>query len=659
MALPFKSHWLRRNHGNHVPNSVCVVQTIADECKDAASSKHYYKTLHCGAAAFFRWEGGQATRWRTLTFWSAEQLWEWLVSFHVDRRALWLFSHRLGETLTLTRFWDLLDNGFYRLENLKGKTVNAGEPNTATPGCADYLLCTRDPPTIVMASHQEHFLRAVDVRNYFPETLDELAELVGTERTARPDWKAPDEAWEAHASRDVEIVKQTLCRLFKWWEDGDYGVFRYTASALAFSAYRHKHLKEKILIDDDEPSRLLSREALSAGECRLFYCGQIVDPLSYGDQAARTPKGKAVRLRPGPVHVFDMNGSYAAVMRGNLFPRKLVAYKPNATVDDVYDWQKQLCLVARVRLVTPERPFPVWAQKRRWFAVGDYWTTLAGPELRDAAERGFIRAVTAVAAYLPGRLFTSFIDDFYPQAVQATADGRAADARFLKMMYKSLAGKFGQKEGGWNWSDMPGFGPKWGTFPRAIDGNADSRLYRLIAGYVQQLDDQVDALDSLPAIEAFVNAYGRLYMAGVRDRLPAGSVFYQDTDSLHVNDDGANALHLAGLVHQTELGKFHLERSALSATYRGPKDYTIDGEHVVAGRKPDPIRQGKSFYLQSETVNLDTILALEPNGTVKMAEVRKRFGHYHPAGICYQDGRVTPAVVEQERVFLVPRHRRA
>src|SRR4029453_13205075 len=140
-------------------------------------------------------------------------------------------------------------------------------------------------------------------------------------------------------------------------------------------------------------------------------------------------------------------------------------------------------------------------------------------------------------------------------------------------------------------------------------------------------------------------------MSNIRDQLPSGSVFYQDTDSLHVNDDGANALHLSGLVDPVALGKFHLERTAMTATYRGPKDYTIDGEHVVAGRKPDPIRAGKSFFVQSETVNLDTVLSMEPNGTVKMAEVRKRFGHFHPAGICYQDGRVDPAIVEQDRVW--------
>jgi hypothetical protein len=591
-----------------------------------------------------------------LYFWTPEQFWTWLASHHVDRRTLWMFSYRLGETLTLVDFWKLLENGFYQLEDRDKQGREAIRPDDALEGKPDYLLCTRDPPTIVMARHNAHFLRCCDLRNYFPDTLEELAALVELPRIDRPDWKAGDKAWMQYAMQDVHTVERVLCRLFKWWEDGKYGVFKYTASSLAFSAYRHRHMKEKILIDDCEPARALSREALAGGECRLFYCGPVVDPLQFADQVARKKKGAAVRLRSGPVYVYDLNGAYAGVMRENWYPRKLVAYKPAAEMDDLYEWRKTLCMVARVRLVTPERPFPVWTANRRWYCVGDFWTSLAGPELEDALDRGFVRQVSAIAAYLPARLFTSFVDDIYPQVLAAQNEGRKPEARFLKMLYKSLAGKFGQREGGWNWSDIPGWGQKWGTFPRAIDGNADSRLYRLIAGYVQQLDDQIDAIDSLPAIEAYVNAYGRLYMAWARDRLPSGSVLYQDTDSLHVTEEGKEAMEWKDMIHPTRLGYFHLERIAQIATYRGPKDYTLDGEHIVAGMKQGRVNTGKTFYVQEETDSLDAVLMREPDGTVKVQEVRKRFGAYHPAGMLSADGTVKPALLLGDQLHLRPVH---
>lgn len=651
---PRTNHYLRPNHDSTVPQCCCVVSLVPVEVKDAAKDTRYFRQLGIGSATYWRWVDGKPTRYEDLYFNTPEQFWLWLTARHTNGRSLWLFAHGMGEALTLLDFWNLLDTGFYSLEESNRKVPKGTTGVVAQRNAADYLLCTRDPPTIVLARHRRHFLQALDVRNYFPETLAKLGDLVGLERLPFPKRTAPPHHWEEYAKRDTDIVKKVLCRLFAWWEAGHMGVFRYTAAALSYAHYRHAHMKQQILIDDCEPARLLGREALIAGECRLFYCGRVADELEYAAKINSKNKHAKIRLRCGPVYIVDVNSLYPAVMRLNTYPRKLVAYKPAGELADLAEWSKTLCLVARVRINTPDRSYPCMVEKHRWWAVGDFWTTLAGPELLDAYKAGLVRQIGAIAAYLPGRLFTSFVDALYPQKVAARHAGRHAEDHFIKMLLNSLPGKFSQQMGGWDWANMPGPGPMWGVFPRAVDGNADPKLYRLISGYVQVEQDKADGLDTLPAIAAYVNSYARLFMRAVRADLPAGSILYQDTDSLHLTQEGYEALRWKDKLDDERLGYFHLERIAQTAEYRGPKDYTIDGEHVISGMKDNLVKITSSHYFQEERVSLDTILSEKPGGVVQVETVKKSYGKSHPRGVLWADGSVTPAVVTASRIRLTP-----
>ncbi len=649
-----KCHLLRRNHGTYTPEQNVVVHVETQEGLSGASTSSVRRRFRVGHAICFRPYAGKMGRWQELTFHTPAQFWTWLVQFHRKKRSVWLWAHHLGETLTYLDFWELVENGFYRLrERTEGKE-SLKDQKEPTPAGADYLLCTKDPPTIVLAKHGEHFLHAVDVRNYFNRDLDDLGELVSRRRQARPKNALDAQGFAALAENGAKILRDVVLKLETWWKENDCGVFRYTASSLAFAAYRHKHLTQEILCDDCEPARELSRDALATGEARLWFAGKIVDPLTYADRRARAPKHIPLKLRPGPVYVVDCNSCYPYVMRDNLFPRKLVAYKAAATMADLETWRGPLSLIARVRIQSPEQPYPVLLEKERWFCVGDFWTTLAGPELDAAYADGAIVDVSTIAAYLPGRLFKSFVDRFYPLKVAAGQAGQDAEYAFFKLILDALPGKFAQRNVGWEWTDDPGPGFLWGSYRKTSPGSTDSRLYRVIAGYVQQEGDKMDSLDSLPAISAFVNAYARVYMRAVRRQIGEQHILYQDTDSLHLTADGYDRLVSLGMVDRWELGKFRLETIAQVAEYRGPKDYTLDGRHVVAGRKLSAVPDGHNVYVQEQTAELDTVLGRRPDGSVLVDKVRKRLGKYHPRGRWLSDGRVMPALLKGSCLSLLP-----
>lgn len=109
-----------------------------------------------------------------------------------------------------------------------------------------------------------------------------------------------------------------------------------------------------------------------------------------------------------------------------------------------------------------------------------------------------------------------------------------------------------------------------------------------------------------------------------------------------------------GLMDDDELGKFRLERTAKSATYRGPKNYSIGDDEVVSGRKETPLKSGSSWYIQDEQEQLDSILGAAPDGTIVVRRRKKMIPAPNPMGVWWSDGRVTPAVLNHGVIRFLP-----
>lgn len=377
----------------------------------------------------------------------------------------------------------------------------------------------------------------------------------------------------------------------------------------------------------------------------MWYAGKVVDWMSYQSQAKRVKAGRPLHLRQGPIHVYDVNSLYPSVMMGNLYPRQLIAYLDRGSIADLATWRQHLCLIARVRLSTPHVAYPVLHEGERYWCTGEYWTDLAGPELLSALDDGHVIDVGPIASYLPGRPFDSYVGSIYGQKVAAEVAGDELQRQLCKMLLNGLAGKFAQRMPRWEWSDMPAVPPGWGPLARAVDGTPDTTKYRMIAGYVQQETSRLNGPESVPAITAYVCSYARLKMRALREAIGAFHVLYQDTDSLHLTDAGRDRVNALALVSGTTLGALRHEGSYSCGEYRGLKDYTLDGIHVVAGRSKDAKYFGHSFYTQDAVESLDSIIGRKPDGVVETETVFRRWGSYHPRGVMSPDGSVTPAIL--------------
>lgn len=653
MKLPpdRKAHWLRPNDGTRTPQTIVALacEPAPEEVPHTAGAAR--NVLGFGVACMSRLERGKCSRKEWFEFVDAAAFWTWLELQFRDRRAVWVVSARLFRDLCLLGFPELLEQRIYALaggsENLTSKQRR--DVKNDFQG----FSCLADPPTIIPARRLGRSVTMVDLRNYFPSDEKALGEKIGAPLLERPGDSAGFAEWQAYTSRRCRIAQESLAALVETWQREDLGVWQFTAAGLAMRAYRHRFMPKKaILMDAHEPATELGREALAGGEARCFYIGDIV---ARGERRALVPwepDDDGPRQREGPVYVVDVTSFYGAMMKGNLFPCELAAFKPDGDVEDLQTWRKRLCLVARVEVESAEQTYPYAHhsddERTRYWAVGRFWTTLCGPELLRALDAGHVRQVGPIAAYLPGRLFDRYVDYMW----QKRSESEGADREMYKLLLVSLPGKFGQKSPTWQETGEESHEQKWGPLIRGHAQRGGVERYRVFAGYVQRADEPTETQNSFPLIEAYVNSYGRAWMANVRARVGEQHVIYQHTDSLHLTAQGYRNLRKLGLVRPGELGFFRLVDRYERATYRGISDYTLDGRNVVAGLPCDaePMPNGELEVTTWE--GAAGVINRGPDLSVTSYRELRRLGELHPRGRLTASGRVLPAEVRDGVLLL-------
>lgn len=635
-------HYLSKNAGTHVPRNWVFLDTQPIAAPIAGYPHERLERLDFGVAHGARYDKQNWFRWQKLEFQAAQAFWGWFVRRIRTKSSLWLVGHGIAKSFTLLCGWQEIDKRVFRFQPKRRDEVSQPFDEKTDREAQRGWLVDGDPPTILHLYHDLGVVHVVDIQNYVSATIEELADEAKISIPKKPDASASMRVWQAWLNARVIVVRDWFLEFLKWWEKEELGQWRHTIASLSMAAFRHKFMGPKILVHTCEFALEKEREALSGGELRLFFAGRV-RPLLHPDREKKGTTAldrKAIAV--GPIHVYDVNSLYPHVMRSRLYPRELITWKRPGDADDFRRWRKSLLCIARVRLDTTTEPYPFYFEAHRFYAVGQFWTTLCGPELDRAVELGHVTAWDGLSCYAPSKLFVGFVDYFHQQRLLAVGVGAELRAQQAKLIMNSLAGKFGQRAPRWEFVDNQEALVRWGTWP-VIDAQTKViRIYRAIAGYTQEKQLSGEGLDSVPSLEAFVNAYGRDHMRSVRQAIGEEHLCYQSTDSLHVLDSGKEALKPFLETYPGELGKFRHEGSYETAEYRGPHDYTLDGVHHIAGVKSDAEVKYDRDVTQWESPRLASILTHEPNGFLRVREVKFTLGKFHPQGIWEKDGRVSP-----------------
>lgn len=646
------NHWLRRNHGTSIPRNLVFVETIAHGIQVPEAPRERIERLDLCVAQAMRLQNGRIERWHEIQTSDPEAFWPWLAQRMRSNASIWLIGHGIAKTFTLLDGWRRIDQRWLTLSPKWRDTKSKRKGDHDEPEKSDGWLTDGDPPTILLLFHERGAIHVVDSRNYVEASPEEMAAELGQAAAVRPGELGQADDWYRYLRGRVSIVRDYITQMMLWHERNDLGHWRHTGASNAFASYRHRFMDAKLLVHDCEYALEREREALAGGEIRLFRVGEVLPYLASGrDDRANEKRGKRP-VHYGPVYHLDVNSLYPAMMRQHLYPRQLLTWKRPGELADLRAWSADLELLARVRVVSPQEAFPVLHDNERYHATGDFWTTLCGPDLARALEHHCIREVDGICAYYRGRPFTRFVDWFHQERLSHLHGERPVQAAYAKHMMNALAGKFAQRRPKWDFVHHPDPLLRWGTWPEVNADTMTARVYRAIAGYVQLEQAPEEGLESMPAITAWVTAYGRDYMRSVVKHVGAQHCFYQSTDALFVDEEGYARMRPFLETHPGELGKFRLVGRADSAEFRGHHDYTFGGCDVIAGVMSDAERVGLRTVQQWESPTLRTILTHEPGGFLRLRQIVVKLGDLHPKGRIQHDGSVLPPILRNGELFL-------
>jgi len=349
------------------------------------------------------------------------------------------------------------------------------------------------------------------------------------------------------------------------------------------------------IVHDVDEVKQLERAANFSGRDECFFVGRIAPAACCSSDYFVQVKANQPAVIDGPVYHVDCNSLYPYVMREHKYPYSLVGWQREATARLLQDLATQYCVIASVLVETGSEPFPVRHKDRTIHALGKFWTTLTGAQLRYALSMDLVKSVGLHAAYKERPLFLEYVETLYALKTRYKTDGNAAYYSITKALLNSLYGKFAQRPRRWIEAEYDNPPYRWGTWP-LCDGDSNKvTWYRSIAGKVQRQDVVGELHHSFPAIPAVVTSYARLYMDSVRHICGRENVLYQGTDSLILLEPGYRLLLQHGMISDTKLGHFRLEGIYDTGEIRNNQDYHLGTERHVRGLPQGAIEESRGI----------------------------------------------------------------
>lgn len=590
--------------GNSVPRHIIAFDTISQRINNRGDEKYYPCDLQLAVASYCKIECGRMQRIQTLCCECNETFWQWVYSRIKMRQTMWIVGHRAIEHFNLLGGWGRVESG-----ELKLKT-----------------LVDSDPPSILMLSWKGRTINVCDVRNWGDESVQDIAESVKVTLYPDPDDFSGDLERENYLTARVIAIRDWFGSLLISWNESKLGKFRMTASGLAWSAYKTNHLPRGVLVHNCAESLEMERQALAGGYTRVFRAGDVREK----------------------VYVYDVNSLYPSVMLNLQAPCEWRFWLESCTMDQMKRATEKHQVIAEVAVDQEDYPYPARANNERCWPIGRYYTTLCGDELLHAIEHDHIKRIWRVSVYSTFPMFKSWVQDMYGRRLDAAGKGLSHRERMFKLLLNSLCGRLGMRRQGWEWVDWQGWRPQWGTFPFQHPGETAPNTYRSIAGNVQVMTHEAETGESMPAIEAVINANARYRMYRDRKAIGEEHILYQGVDSLHLTEAGHHAMRQLCMDHKNILGAYKLVSVHDYACYRGPMDYSLDDVHTVCGvtvPKGNP-HYGNLVWSERDTARLS--LHRDPSGIIWVRERERPWGHVHVDGIITEGNRVIPPLIQTD-----------
>lgn len=586
-----KAHALKSNKGMEQPD--LVVYLDSESRVDPETLQHSpYLLIGC----FCRYSR-QKENWQEYTG-NFEQFWEAVARFGGNKKKrVFLYAHNLA-------YDTLVTGGIKTLCKLGFRVVNFFEKG----------------PVFLMTMQNEagKKLEFVSSTNYFSESLASLGKTFGLEKLEYDYSGGTLEDAKTYCRRDVEILKVAVESFRDFIKSEDLGVLARTAAGQAFNAYRHRFMDYEIFIHDHEAALKLEREAYSGGRVECFRIGSF----------------------KGGFYDFDVNSMYPYVMLTYRYPTRLVSFRKRGDPEDLARLiDDGYLVIARCHVMTPELVVGCKLDGHFIFPIGDFWTSISTPEIKYLLERGWIMEVGEIAVYEGAPIFKRYVDYFYTKRLEAKSKGDKVRDKLFKLLMNSLYGKFGQT--GETWEAVGEADPEQVGVIEKIDAETGKReVLKVFGGTIFKKVDEQESYNSFPAIAAHVTAYARMTLLNFIQIAGPENVYYSDTDSLFVNEEGKN--NLLPYHDEKTLGRIKLEAENDKLIIFAPKDYEFGSVKKQKGVKKGSKKIAENEFETEIWPHLNSFIREGLIAGYHNVKRIKRLRRQYDKGWVLSDGRVVP-----------------
>lgn len=513
-----------------------------------------------------------------------------------SRRTTWGYAHNLAFDLCTT---DLVQELLYLGWEVTEFAVGTGSP-------------------FVRLRRGDHGLVLSDSWSWFMTSLEIVADTIGEAKQPLPHEDDPDDKWLARCKTDADILHDAMLTLMDWWDDNELGNWTVTGSASGWNALRHRPSADRILIrpDDDECDH--DRRAIYGGKRYAYYSGD-------------STVGRYTEI--------DIEKAYTTACRDLPLPVGRQCTFLSLPVDHKWLDCTRWGVVAKVTISTDEPRWPVRAGNAVWYPVGEFITTLAGPDVLEA------RTLGALVAVGPGWLHKLgyALRPWAEWCIDSMADDNTATPDVAKLVHRmwarSAVGKWAQRgfevvelgpapNQGWHYEEA------WHHGKNVPAGIVDFGGTRYQVAAVNQSDN------AYPAVLAFVESYVRVALGRAMAATGDAHMVQCDTDGYICDRAGALRIGLANdaIAPFTVREKKHYRRIKVI----GPQHLELDNQVRRSGIPSSAIPMPDGRLWARTWPKLEWQLANgRPGAYVRPSQTYKLAGTYAP-GWVLSTGRVVP-----------------
>ena len=504
-----------------------------------------------------------------------------------------------------------------------------------------------------------------DTMNYVPKKLEIIGESVGFSKLSVDFESVSDKELEIYCQRDTEIVFQFVKKLVEFLEINDLSRLKATAGSLSFNTFRHrfynpKDNSEKICVHNWKRAIKLERESYKGGITDCFKLG------TYND-----------------LYKVDINSMYPSIMEAQLLPIKLVfnSHESNRNQENLFNIYRTSLkegygVIAKVKITIPKENAYIlnnFGNGKSVFAYGSFIVSLCNPELEFIEQNGgSIDYIYHINVYEMKIIFKEFVEFFYSVRTKAKELNNKVDNEFCKLMLNTQYGKWGQKQIDYIKLDIShDFIKQYQEIiilmiERAIERTGiitfdkeicylgtivnEGELYIVNSELYLLKQTEINSYDTFVAIPSFITSYARMMLINYLKIAKRENVYYCDTDSLVINQEGYDNLYLANKIHDSKLGALKIEAEGQGSFY-APKFYDFNDERkckgIKLGSKLISENSNKAIYQVELWQKFKTDLKEGNTSSQVIRTSKKEINKVYNKGIIDKNNCVVPFSVKQ------------